>query len=112
MDSSVARVPAAVGRAVETAWTAAAKGDVRIASASRVAGGCISPAARVLSSAGEPAFLKWGDGDVARRMFAEEARSLRALAGAGKVRVPAVLGAGEHDGGGWLLLEWLEPGVA
>lgn len=77
--------------------------------ARQVGGGCISPAARVESAAGDVAFLKWG---TPAALFREEARSLAALEATGTLRVPAVLGVGEGDGPGWLLLEWLEPAPA
>jgi fructosamine-3-kinase len=47
-------------------------------------------------------------GEVPVDFFAEEARSLAAIASAATVRVPRVIAVGEQ----WLLLEWLEPGRA
>lgn len=77
-----------------------------IAALEPVGGGCISPSARVETEPGDVAFLKRSGGAEPSGFFAEEARSLIALAEAGAVRVPRVLGVGEA----WLLLEWLEPG--
>ncbi len=94
----------AVRDAVERALGAV--GDVR-----PVRGGCISDTWRVETADG-PVFLKHNDAAPAG-MFAAEADGLRALrAAAGEhLRVPAVLALGEDgaDGGGWLVLEWLEP---
>lgn len=98
--------PAPVREAVEATWRR------RIAGAAPVGGGCISPTARVWSDAGDVAFLKWGEpGRTPDGLFRAEADGLAALAGAGEVRVPTVLGTGD-EGAGWLLLKWLEPGAA
>lgn len=104
-------VPERVRADVERAWAAHAGVPVRIASASRVGGGCISPALRVESEAGDVAFLKWGTGDVPSAMFRAEATSLQAMRTSGTVRVPQVLAVGDV-GPGWILLEWLPPGSA
>lgn len=121
------RLPDAVGRGVASVLEAVCGRPVRLTSVSPVGGGCISPAASVECDAGLAVFVKWGEpGSAAGAMFAEEARSLRALAEPGVVRVPEVLrvwpepaGAGGGSGsdladGGvpWLVLEWLEPGRA
>lgn len=80
---------------------------------SRVGGGCISPAARVETAAGDVAFLKWGARGRPTGMFAAEAEGLRALAATGEVRVPEVLAVFDEAGeDAWILLEWLEPGRA
>jgi protein-ribulosamine 3-kinase len=95
--------PAAVRAGVEAATGSA------ILRVTAVAGGCISPAARIETSDGGRWFLKWGNArGLPAGLFAEEARSLRALRATGAVRVPAVIAAGPA----WLLLEWLEPGGA
>lgn len=78
-----------------------------VVSAVRVGGGCISPAARVETTAG-PRFLKWAGDRQADGLFQSEADGLRALAAAGPVRVPRV----EAIGSDWILTEWLEPGPA
>ncbi len=106
----MSRVPAAVERAVAAAWAARLGRDVRIAAATAVGGGCISPAVRLESGAGDVAFLKWGVADTPAGLFTAEARGLAALRAAGAVRVPEVLGVGDDDAG-WLLLEWLEPAL-
>ncbi|MFW6079748.1 MAG: fructosamine kinase family protein, partial [Gemmatimonadota bacterium] len=83
---------------VEAALRDQGRDEPGIVGASPVGGGCISPAARIELAGGGLAFLKWGEaGSVAGAMFGEEARSLRALAGAGAVRVPRVLAV--SDGG-------------
>ncbi|HEX7049324.1 MAG TPA: fructosamine kinase family protein [Longimicrobiales bacterium] len=75
-------VAAALGRSFGTA-------DFR---ASAVGGGCIAAAARIEMGTGDVAFLKWAEpGRAAPGMFAAEAASLKALAAARAVRVPAVL---------------------
>lgn len=96
-----------IGSAVERALTAESGRITRIRSVERVGGGCISPAARLVTDHGGTRFLKWSDGeDSPPGFFAEEAISLRALRDAAAVRVPAVIDVDRH----WLLLEWLEPG--
>src|SRR5690606_11071391 len=80
---------------------------------SRVGGGCISPAARVETAAGDVAFLKWGARGRPAGRCAGEAEGLRALAATGEVRVPEVLAVFDEAGeDAWILLEWLEPGRA
>ncbi|MGH7476069.1 MAG: fructosamine kinase family protein [Longimicrobiales bacterium] len=104
-------LPGDVRAAVERAWGEVLHREVSIETVQRVAGGCVSPSARLVSTAGDTAFLKWGEGDVALRMFAAEAGSLSALAEVEAVRVPAVLAAATDEATvGWLILEWLEPG--
>jgi protein-ribulosamine 3-kinase len=93
---------AAVGSALESAGHDAAVLDER-----RLGGGCISPAARISTADGARFFIKWSAAPPPPRFFAEEAASLRALAAADAVRVPAVTAVAEQ----WLLLEWLEPGA-
>ncbi len=107
----MSRVPAGVERAVATAWGARLGRDPRIAAAAPLGGGCISPAVRLESGAGDVAFLKWGVGDTPAGLFTAEARGLAALRAAGAVRVPEVFGVGD-EGTGWLLLEWLDPAYA
>jgi protein-ribulosamine 3-kinase len=102
----VTDLPRGVREAVQAAWRDHTRTDLRIAGVQRVGGGCVSPAARLVATSGESAFLKWGEAEPG--MFAAETRGLRALAGAHAVRVPHVLAGGD----GWLLLEWLEPGRA
>jgi protein-ribulosamine 3-kinase len=77
------------------------------ARAERVSGGCISAVARVETKAGNTMFLKWADDEERGALFAEEARSLRALADARVIRVPHVYGVGKR----WILIEWLPPDV-
>jgi len=80
--------------------------DLEPGSARPVGGGCIHHAWRVEGPAG-PVFLKTNVADAAW-MLAAEADGLAALAAAGALRVPAVLGHGEAEGSAWLALEWLE----
>ena len=75
-------------------------------SARPVGGGCIHHAWRVEGPAG-PVFLKTNGTDAAWMLDAE-ADGLAALAAAGALRVPGVLGHGEAHGSAWLALEWLE----
>ena len=108
----MSRLPSDLQREVEAAWGARLARPVTIAGTDPVGGGCISPTARLRGDGGEQAFLKWGvPGDTPPGLFAAEATALRALGDAGALRVPEVLAAGD-TGGGWLLLEWLEPGRA
>ena len=76
------------------------------ASAQPVGGGCIHSAWRVQGERG-PVFLKTNTASAAW-MLAAEADGLEALAAAGALRVPAVLGCGEAEGSAWLALEWLD----
>jgi fructosamine-3-kinase len=99
-------IPADLRAAVEHHLAAGSR-PVRIEQATRVGGGCISPAVRLETSAG-PFFLKWRDAGSPDGLLIAEARSLEALGEPGVVRVPAIE-AVERD---WLLLEWLEPGVS
>lgn len=71
----------------------------------RVAGGDIAEAARAVTASGRELFVKWAPG-AAGSMFVEEARGLRALAGAGGCRVPEVIAAGQ----GFLVLGWIAQG--
>lgn len=125
------KLPDAVERGVASLLEARCGRPVRLTRVSPVGGGCISPAAKVECDVGPAVFVKWGEpGSAAGAMFVEEARSLRALAGAGVVRVPGVVGVWAEEGSGagegssaggserdvarsktpWLALEWLEPG--
>ncbi len=115
-------LPGDVLAAVETALARHAGGPVAITGSAPVAGGCISPTARLETDRG-PFFLKWGSPDLPDDLLAAEARGLRALSAAGEVRVPAVVaegGAGSTDptrpadsaGPPWLLAEWLQPNAA
>src|SRR5690606_23431960 len=87
--------------------------EVRVSGVRTVGGGCISPAARVETDAGDLFFLKWGSASgTPAGLFEAEARALAALAAAHAVRVPEVVAAAGPDAGApWLLLEWLEPGA-
>lgn len=85
---------------------AAIGSDAAIDDIAPVAGGCISPAARIRTPRGDTWFVKWSAGDMPRGLFHAEAHALEALVACAAVRVPAVLGVRES----WLLLEWLEPG--
>lgn len=119
------RIPQPILTEIETALSERLGREAGRLTATPVGGGCISPAARVQSAAGDVVFLKWsepggsewggsgpGTGPVPG-IFEAEARALEALRVADAVRVPAVIalggGATEHS---WILLEWLEPGRA
>ena len=106
-------LPAGVRAAVERALAQRTGRDVRVTAARAVGGGCISPAARVETAAGDVFFLKWGSASGAPAgLFDAEARALVELAAAKAVRVPEVIAVGGRDAGEpWLLLEWLEPGA-
>jgi fructosamine-3-kinase len=100
-------LPDTVRAAVEHELAVAAGCAVSITAARAIGGGCISPNARIETSAGESCFLKWAEpGAAPAELFRQEARSLRAINAAGAVRVPRVLAHARE----WLLLEWLEPG--
>jgi protein-ribulosamine 3-kinase len=104
-------IPSDIRTVVEALWSDQARRSVRIGRASAVAGGSISPSARIESAAGDVAFLKWSREPAGSAMFEEEARSLRILASTDTVRVPDVLGlGGGGDGVAWIMLEWLPPG--
>ena len=101
-------LPAAVRRDLERRF-----GPVR--GAEPVGGGCIHTAVRVELEDGSALFVKHNE-RAPERMFATEARGLRALAaGDGGLRVPGVLAvcdAADATPGepAWIALEWLEPG--
>ena len=106
-------LPPDVRAGVEQALAQRTGRDVRVSGVRAVGGGCISPAARVETDAGDLLFLKWGSGSgTPAGLFEAEARALAALAAARAVRVPEVVAtAGPDAGAPWLLLEWLEPGA-
>jgi fructosamine-3-kinase len=103
-------LPQGIRAAVESAIRGLTGGSDPVMKSSPVGGGCVSPTARLETSAGEAFFLKWGSPDLPPGMLAAEAAGLRSLAATGAVRVPEVLGSGGSGAGAWLLLEWLEPG--
>jgi fructosamine-3-kinase len=75
-----------------------------------VGGGSINECVRWSSREG-PVFVKLAEpGRLS--MFEAEAEGLRALAEAGAVRVPQVLGCGTGGGRAFLALEWIEFGVS
>lgn len=97
-------LPAGVREAVE-----AALGPIRAIRG--VGGGSISSAARLEVAEGS-VFLKH-DAAAPAAMFASEAAGLEVLRErAGELRVPSVIAVGGDPGaaGGWIALEWLEPG--
>jgi protein-ribulosamine 3-kinase len=75
--------------------------------ASRVGGGCISPAAH-LRIGGADYFLKWAADERAGQIFAAESDGLSAIQHTNAIRTPAVKAVQPR----WLLLEWLPPGAA
>ena len=79
-------------------------------SARAVGGGCINAAWRLETPDGL-VFLKTHSSNRSA-MFEAEADGLAALARAGGVRVPAVIGTGVAGRNAWLMLEWIEPGGA
>ena len=85
----------------------------KIDTAEPVAGGCISDARRVRTTSGAEFFLK-ASSTLPAGIFAAEAASLRALADARAVRVPAIVACSDEVEAPvrWLLLEWLEPAPA
>lgn len=101
-------VQAGVERALEE-WTGRPATCLR---ADAVAGGCISPTARIETDTGDTFFLKHGAPGLPAGLLKAEATGLRALATADAVRVPHVVGVGGEGARAWLLLEWLEPGPA
>ncbi len=105
-------IPTGVAAEVAIGWGQLLGRQITIAGGTPVAGGCISPTARVMSDDGDVAFLKWGiPGDTPPGLFEAEATSLRALREASWLRVPQVFGF--HEGRvGWLLMEWLQPAAA
>jgi protein-ribulosamine 3-kinase len=96
----------AVRSAVERALAGDGVDAVRITNVRPVGGGCISPTVRALLADGRSVFIKFGAPRAG--MFPAESEGLRALATRAVVRVPAVLAVSAE----WLVLEWLEPGVA
>jgi fructosamine-3-kinase len=81
----------------------------RVASATRVGGGCINEGRRVEFEDGSRAFVKTRQ-DVAAGEYANEAAALRWLAQAGAVRVPAVVAVRDDAAPRFLALEWIEEG--
>jgi protein-ribulosamine 3-kinase len=101
-------VQAGVERALEE-WTGH---PATVRRAGGVAGGCISPTARIETDSGDSFFVKYGAPGLPAGLLEAEATGLRALASADAVRVPQVVGVGGEGSSAWLLLEWLEPGHA
>ncbi len=79
--------------------------------ATRIGGGCISPAAHLDVPDGAPVFLKWSR-EPGLTGFGVEARGLEALRSRRALRVPEVLGFAQGEPGqrGWLALELIESG--
>jgi protein-ribulosamine 3-kinase len=71
-----------------------------------VSGGSVGVCLRWMSDAG-PVFVKVAGADRAWA-FDAEADGLRALASAGAIRVPRVLGTGVASNRAWLALEWID----
>lgn len=110
MGALPARVAEALAGALRAAGIASAPAPVE---AERLGGGCLSPAARVATSAGV-FFVKWSD-DGPVDLFEREADGLRALAAAASgLRVPRVVWAGARTAAapGLLVTQYLEPGRA
>ncbi len=72
--------------------------------ATPVSGGDINAAATV-SDGRREVFVKFNDAPASAAMFEAEVDGLAALAATGTVRVPEVIGRGEHAGTAWLALE-------
>lgn len=108
-------LPESILTAVETALDRA--GVSALSDATPQGGGCINETFRVRTSAGREAFLKWNP-SAPPDFFPAEERGLTALRrtveghGIDGIRVPEVLALGQAEAGGWLLLEWAEPGSA
>jgi fructosamine-3-kinase len=105
-------VPAVVLKAITDLLTERHGRDPKLSPPQAVGGGCINPSARLKTGDGESCFLKWNEG-ADPEMFPAEADGLRALAGAGALRVPEVLGWGgacSREDPGWLLLEFISSG--
>jgi fructosamine-3-kinase len=114
-----ARFPESIRPGIEAALTYSERRDsggtpptTLLEAISPLTGGCVSPAARVRTSSGLSAFVKWNRGEPTG-LFEAEAEGLRHLARTahGHLRVPNVLGVGD-DGSGtaWLLLEFIPSG--
>jgi fructosamine-3-kinase len=80
----------------------------RLTGAQPLGGGCINPSARIDTDHGERFFVKW-NARAPETMFGAEADGLIALAGAGALRVPAVVAVAAARPR-WLLLEYIESG--
>ena len=72
-----------------------------------IRGGCINHAAKLITRQGTY-FIKWNSGLV--DMFEKELKGLQLLAHSKKVNIPKVFQAGEVDGKGYLLMEFIENG--
>jgi len=104
--------PSSVVRGAEAALEHRLGTPVRITGWTPVGGGCINPSARLTTDRREDLFLKW-NAVAPREMFDAEADGLVALARAGSLRTPEVLGtggAGTAEDPGWLLLEYVPKG--
>ena len=104
-------IPDSVRSGIEAALEATTGRSHRIERASPVGGGCINPSAKLETDVGQVFFAKWNPSPLPG-FFATEARGLTALADAGTLRIPEMMGYGEGDGGepGWLLLEFIPQG--
>jgi protein-ribulosamine 3-kinase len=105
-------LPGPVQAGVERAMAEWTGRPTTIRRAAAVAGGCISPTARIETDSGDTFFLKYGASGLPAGLLDAEAAGLRALARADAVRVPQVVGVGGEGSSVWLLMEWLEPGPA
>ena len=81
----------------------------RVASSSRVGGGCINEGRQVVFAGGERSFVKTRQ-DIAAGEYGNEAAALRWLAAADAVPVPAVIALRDDEEPRLLALEWIEEG--
>lgn len=105
-------VPELVIQNVERVLEEKSGRPARVTSTAPIGGGCINPSAMLETESEGRFFLKWNPASPGG-MFEAEADGLTALAGAGTLRVPEVLGhggSGNNSNPAWLLLEFIPQG--
>ncbi|MFW5741778.1 MAG: fructosamine kinase family protein [Spirochaetota bacterium] len=105
----MSRRPVTDAASVEDALRRIAGESASVASERPVGGGCIADGRRVTLTDGRSFFVKQSD-SLPPGIFASEARGLEALASERGPRVPRVEAYSAADSGGFIVLEWIEPG--
>lgn len=82
--------------------------EVKLLSSTRVGGGCINNAEKIVTSNGTY-FIKWNDRKY-QDMFLKETKGLSYLESHSKLRIPNVISQGILANTPYLLMEWIESG--
>ncbi|HEX5172381.1 MAG TPA: fructosamine kinase family protein [Cyclobacteriaceae bacterium] len=83
------------------------KSTVTIQNFTAIGGGCINNGGKITTSHGI-FFVKWNSAKKFPGMFRVESNGLKLLSSAGAIRVPRVLGPGEHEGHQFIVMELIQ----